>query len=265
VPHRRVRRVRVASGLASARDNFSRKVHPVRDRGCSLPPMRVRVQATLLLIGLVLAASPASAAPDDRAATAAYVRADAALVTTAHARLGAAETALQSLLARVRRECPNVVAGSPQNEASEKLTAQLIGTMRLVALRPLAAATATYARAVSALRWSSATLTRTVRTYARELLAQSRLAPADFCGVLRAWKTSGYATLPPDTLRFDSAYYAVDVAVGLLPVRQLAPSLAGSQRATVAHTRTLEERIVEFEAQAVETWAKIMNAAGLQP
>jgi hypothetical protein len=132
-------------------------------------------------------------------------------------------------------------------------------------LRPLAAATATYARAVSALRWSSATLTRTVRTYARELLAQSRLAPADFCGVLRAWKASGYATLPPDTLRFDRAYYAVDVAVGLLPVRQLAPSLAGSQRATVTRTRTLEEGIVEFEAQAVETWAEIMNAAGLQP
>ncbi|MCW3031194.1 MAG: hypothetical protein JWM66_1327, partial [Solirubrobacterales bacterium] len=79
MPHRRVRRVRVASGLAGARDSFSRKVHLVRDRGCSLPPMRVRVQATLLLIGLV-AASPASAAPDDRAATAAYVRADAALV-----------------------------------------------------------------------------------------------------------------------------------------------------------------------------------------
>lgn len=193
------------------------------------------------------------------------MRANYALVASAHAKQRAAEAALQSLLARVRRECPNVVAGSPQNEASEKLTAELIGAMRLGAIAPSAKAIAIYSRAVAGLRWSNGALTRSVHTYARELLAQSRLAVPDFCGELRAWKASGYATLPPGTLRFDHAYYAVYVGIGLLPTRQLAPSLGAAQRGLVQRTLQLENDVIEFEAQAVETWGEIMNAAGLQP
>ncbi len=165
----------------------------------------------------------------------------------------------------MRRECPNVVAGSPQDEASEKLTAELIGAMRLVSVAPIARAVATYSRAVSGLRWSNGALTRSVHTYARELLTQSRLAVPDFCGELRAWKASGYATLPPGTLRFNRVYYAVYVGIGLLPTGQLAPSLAGSEGGLVQRTLQLENDVIEFEAEAVETWGMIMNAAGLQP
>jgi hypothetical protein len=220
--------------------------------------------ATLSLLALTLAPSPTVAA-DDRATTAAYVRANYTLVASAHARQGASEAALRSLLVRVRRECPNVVAGSPQNEASEKLTAELIGTMRLVALRPVARAAATYSRVVSSLHWSNGALTRTVRTYARELIEQSRLSVPDFCGELRAWKATGYTTLPPGTLHFNQTYYSVYVGIGLLPKRQLAPSLAAGELALVRRTSQLEQGVLDFEAQAVETWAKIMNSAGLEP
>ncbi|HEV2974841.1 MAG TPA: hypothetical protein VGX69_07555 [Solirubrobacteraceae bacterium] len=227
--------------------------------------MRRAFVLPLVSIGLLLCSSPALASGGDANATAAYVRADYALVAAARATQRAAETALQSLLARVRGECPNLVAGSPQNEASEKLTAELIGAMRLVALAPSAKAVARYAGAVAPLRWSNASLTRAVRSYARELLAQSRLAVPDFCGELRAWKASGYATLPATTLRFDQAYYAVYVGVGLLPTHLLARSLAAAQRGLVQRTLRLENDVIEFEAQAVETWGEIMDAAGLNP
>ena len=221
--------------------------------------------ATVVLLALTLAWAPGSADADDRAATAAYVRADYALVATAHAKKGAAEAILQSLLARVRHDCPSVVAGSPQNEASEKLTAALIGTMRVVAMAPIAKAAASYSRAVSALRWSNGALTRVVHTYARELLAQVRLAVPDFCGQLQAWKASAYTTLTPATLRFNQAYYAVDVAIGLLPKRQLTPFLTASDVALARRAASLEAAVVDFEAKEVETWGEIMNAAGLEP
>jgi hypothetical protein len=221
--------------------------------------------ASVVLLALALAWAPGAAAADDRAETAAYVRADYALVVTAHAEEGAAEAILQSLLARVRRDCPSVVAGSPQNEASEKLTAALIGTMRVTAMSSIAKAAASYARAVSSLRWSNGALTRAVHTYARELLAQVHLAVPDFCGQLRAWKVSGYTTLTPATLRFNQAYYAVDVAIGLLPKRQLAPFLAGAEVSLARRASSLEASIVDFEAKEVETWGDIMNAAGLLP
>jgi hypothetical protein len=221
--------------------------------------------ATITLVALTLACSPAVAAADDRSATAAYVRADYALVVSAHAKQGAAESILRSLLARVRRDCPSVVAGSPQNEASEKLTAALIGTMRVTAMAPIAKAATSYARAVSSLRWSNRALTRAVRTYARELLAQVRLAVPDFCGQLQAWKASGYTTLTPATLRFNRAYYSVDVAIGLLPRRQLAPFLTGADIALARRAASLESAVVDFEAKEVETWGEIMNSAGLEP
>jgi hypothetical protein len=221
--------------------------------------------ATISVLALTLAWTPAIAAADDRAATAAYVRADYAFVVTAHAKRGAAEAILRSLLARVRRDCPSVVTGSPQNEASEKLTAALIGTMRVVAMAPIAKAAASYARAVSALRWSNVALTRGVHTYARELLAQVRLAVPDFCGQLQAWKASAYTTLTPATLRFNQAYYAVDVAIGLLPRRQLVPFFTSAEVSLARRAASLEAAVVDFEAKEVETWGEIMNSAGLQP
>jgi hypothetical protein len=224
-----------------------------------------RAIAVLPLLVPLLAAAPAHAAAGDATASAAYVRADHALLVTAHAKQGAAEAALQGLLARVRRECPGLVAGSPQNEASEKLTFELVGAMRLVALSPIDGAVARYARAVAGLRWSDAALTRAVRSYARELLTQSRLAVPDFCGALGAWKASGYATLPPGTLQFNRAYYAVYVGIGLLPKQLLAQSLPGAERALVRQTLKLEDDVIEFEANAVETWGRIMDAAGLNP
>jgi hypothetical protein len=233
-----------------------------RARVASLSVRKLPLASVALL---ALALLPAQALGADRATTASYVRANYALVASAHARQGASEAALQALLARVRRECPKLVAGSPQNEASEKLTDALVGSMHLVALTPLSSTIARFARSVARLRWSNPKLTRSVHTYARELLTQSRLAIPDFCGELRTWKSSGYATLPAATLPFDKSFYSVFVGIGLLPTKLLAPSLSSAQRGVVRRTLQLENDVIEFEANAVETWGSIMDAAGLNP
>lgn len=227
--------------------------------------MRKLLLTPLLLLAVIALPSQASAAGRDVAVTASYLRANYALVSIAHTKRRPAEAALASLLARVRSECPRLVVGSPQNEASEKLTAELIASMHLVALKTMASAIGSYSRSIAQLHWSNPSLTRTVHTYARELVAQSRLAVPDICAELSAWKASGYTALPAATLPFNKSFYAVFVGVGELPQKQLAPFVSGSQRSMITRTIKLEEDVVEFEAAEVETWGKIMDAVGLNP
>ena len=82
------------------------------------------------------------------------MRANYALVSAGHAKLANAEATLQGLLKSMRRECPMVVAGSPQDEASEKLTWEIAATMRLVVFRKFTGPIGAFARAVRTLRWS---------------------------------------------------------------------------------------------------------------
>lgn len=220
--------------------------------------------ATLSL--LALAALPANAlgASGDAASSAAYVRANYALVSAGHAKLANAEAALQGLLKSMRRECPLIVAGSPQDEASEKLTWEVAATMRVVVFRKFTGPIGQFARTVRRLHWSSSRLTSSVRDYARRLSAEATTPAPDLCADLRTWKSSGYTKLPAGTLPFVNAYYPVQ-AIGMLPKRQLAPSLPSSSDGLLARTSQLEGDLYDFEANAVETWGSIMDAVALNP
>jgi hypothetical protein len=211
-----------------------------------------------------VAPTVAGAASADRGASEAYVRANYALVRAGQAKLGSAEAALQGMLAGIRRECPHVVAGSPQDEESEKLTWEIAATMRIVVFHHISGAIGTFAHSVRTLHWSSAGLTRSVHDYAHKLNAEAATPAPDFCADLRAWKASGYTKLPAGTLPFVNAFYPVQ-AVGMLPRRQLAGYLAGAQSGVLARTSQIEGRLLDFEANAVETWGSIMDAVELNP
>jgi hypothetical protein len=233
-------------------------------RGGSLPSIRSLALTALSLLVLALAPTVACAASADRAASEAYVRANYALVRAGQAKLASAEAALQGLLANIKRECPHVVAGSPQDEASEKLTWEIAAAMRVVAFHRVAGPIAAFARTVRTLHWSNAGLTRSVRDYARRLSAEAATTAPDFCADLRTWKASGYTKLPSGTLPFVNAFYPVQ-AIGMLPKRQLTPYLSGAQSAVLARTNQIEGQLSDFEANAVETWGKIMDAVELNP
>ena len=101
--------------------------------------------------------------------------------------------------------------------------------------------------------------------YARRLSAEANTPAPDLCADLRAWKASGYTKLPAGTLPFVNAYYPVQ-AIGMLPKRQLAPSLPSSlRRRCCSAPRQLEGDLSDFEANAVETWGSIMDAVALNP
>jgi hypothetical protein len=221
------------------------------------------LSATLAALGSCAAVLPSGAlGASDVASTEAYVRADYALVSTGHRLIPTAHARILALRRRLHSECPSVIAGSPQNEDSEALTWELIGAMTIAGYQPGLAAATKFSRAVSRLSWSDASLTRAVRKYTRQGLAQVRTPPPDVCGDLRAWKASGYTALPATTIHFKQTFYESYVAIGFMP-KQLARFVPASLKALAQRARHYEEAIAEFEAHEVETFGAIIGSLGL--
>jgi hypothetical protein len=219
--------------------------------------------ALAALAGATLAPASALGAPADASTTEAYLRANYALVVNGNGNIPRSEALLRGLRERLRRECGGIVIGSPQEENSNKLTWEAIGAMTIAGYQPGRRAIATFARAVAPLRWSNAALTRAVRSYARKLRTEVQTPPPDVCGDLRAWRASGYTSLPQSTLHFRATFYTVYVGIGFLPLHLLGPSLPASQSGVVRRTQQLELRIAEAEARAVETYGEIVDSLGL--
>ena len=212
-----------------------------------------------------LAATVAGTAQaSDRSATAAYVRANYALVAAGHAHLGTSIAAYKGVLAKVRRECPRGAASSPQDPESTKLSNEVIGTMVLSAGRPDRPAIQAYLRAVKRLSWSNGAITRAVRTYASSLSKLYGLAVPDLCGDVRAWAAGGFKTLSPGTVSFVEVFYPNWVALGLQPAG-LARFEGGAEQRLARTAAHFEYQLTNAEAEAVETWGDIMNALDLWP
>jgi hypothetical protein len=228
--------------------------------------IRRRVLATAVGAALAVSCSvvPGAAQASNSSATSAYVRANYALVAAGKSHLGASVSAYKGVLAKVRRDCPRAAEGSPQNPDSTKLSNEVIGAMVLSAGVPDRPAIATYLRVVKGISWSNGSLTRAVRTYASSLRKLYGLSVPELCGDIRAWKASGYKTLPASTVSFVEVFYPNWVALGLQP-SGLSRFESGSLRSLAHSAARFEYQLTNAEAEAVETWGDIMNALELWP
>jgi hypothetical protein len=211
------------------------------------------------------AVRPKAASKVDVAATRDYIAADYALVRTARVNLKTGEAALESLRQTISAECPKAAAASPENEAAEHLSNEVVGAMGVVFVRSDIPAVTAFAEAVTGLHWSDGKLTRKVVVYADKLKALAALQEPSVCGDVRAWAASGYKTLQPTTTQFDREYSANDVGIGEVPAHLLAPYENARERGQLALTKQSENELVEAEARAVEPWSKILDALDLQP
>lgn len=201
----------------------------------------------------------------DIAATKAYIAADYALVHAARTNMLTGEAALEELRSKLSSECPMAAASSPENEAAEKLSNEVVGTMGVAFIRSDTQAIAGFVGAVAHLHWSNHNLTRKATTYVSKLKVLAALAAPNVCGDVRAWAASGYRTLAPSTAQFDQTFIANDVGIGEVPAHLLAPYEDRSERVTLQHAAQFESELVDAEARAVEPWSKILDALNLQP
>jgi hypothetical protein len=227
----------------------------------------------ILAASLALAMAPAAALAkagtkprkSDIAATEAYIAADYALVHAARTNMLTGEAALEELRGKISAECPMAAAASPENEAAEKLSNEVVGTMGVAFIRSDTQAVASFVGAVAHLHWSNPKLTRKAATYASKLKVLAALSAPGVCSDVRAWAASGYRTLPTSTVQFDQIYSTNDVGIGEVPAHLLAPYEDRAERVTLQHTAQFENELVDAEARAVEPWSKILDALNLQP
>jgi hypothetical protein len=218
----------------------------------------------LALIALTASAAPALSASADTKTTAAYLKADYALVRTVSSNLTRTESALQGLLAHVRSACPQAAGGSPQTPQSTQLSNELIGAMVLTGGNVDRQAVRLYVSKVSGLRWSNRAVNRAISSHVRDLRTLLGLPIPDICADVKAWAASGFTALPTRTVQFARVFIEGWVRAGNQPAG-LAASEGASERTLAHRAEQTEWHITDFESEAVETWGKIMDALVLWP
>ncbi len=201
-------------------------------------------------------ASPAGTARD-RAATRTYLRASYRFVHIARANLATDQRDTEAFVQHTLAECPQAAAGSPQNNESNEIGDEILGTMALVVYRPDDSAIEAFAHTVRDLRWGDRNLTRAVRAYAHKLEKLAVLPLANICADIRAWAASGFQTLPEGTVRFNALYSAAEIEAEEVPLRLLAPYEDARDASLQRATKRLEVPLADAEAEGVAYWTQL--------
>lgn len=221
----------------------------------------VLVVPVIGLVGLApanaRAASRADIATTHKALAIAYKALHAVVTTWPHP-----EASFRQLDRKFAAECPDVGAGSPQNESDQRLSYEVAGALWATGYHADAQIAETAIREASSLRWSNRAITRRVHQYLRGLREMLALRVPDLCGDVRSWAASDYQTAPASTLRFDQHVEAIDVEVP--PVRLFAPYLQSSDRALFAQVKHLFTRFEELEfVTGQREWIRLLGVVGL--
>jgi hypothetical protein len=139
---------------------------------------------------------------DNVAATRAYLIARHRLMVAGQHDQRAGEAAVQALVARVKGECPGVLAAAPDNRGREDIRSEIGEVVPLTLERPARAATLAFAKTVQPLRWSNRKLTYYVTHAAREEAAKEEVPLPGICADAHAFAAGGFAAAPPTTERF---------------------------------------------------------------
>jgi hypothetical protein len=235
--------------------------------------MTTRLAAILLALA-ALALTPAAASArshkvaakrssPNSLATRAYVKANYALVGIARVNLPAAKAAIASLGTTVSGECPLAAVDAPQDHEAEQLNNEVVGALEVAAYQPDKEWMVAFAHTIRRLHWSNHKLTHMVDAYATKLEGFATLAAPNICADVKAWASSGYATLPASTVSFDKGFYAYDIEAEEVSLRLLRPYESATEASLVRRTKQLEAPLAEFEAEAVSDYSEILDSLKL--
>jgi hypothetical protein len=225
---------------------------------------RGAIGAIIIVVGIVLGVAPAAAlaAPRDVASTHAYIRADYALASASEAKVKPAEAKIQALNRKLAGECPNVGAGSPEDEASQPVSHAVIVALWSISYGADAGPINVFADAVRHLRWSSPKLTHMAQSYAASLQELATLPLPSLCNEVRSWKASGFKVIPAATASL--VQRAEQIKTKAIPARLLAPYEQPADRSVEARTMHLEVKLEEAEiGVGLTDWDQMLATLGL--
>jgi hypothetical protein len=223
--------------------------------------LRLRIAVPVLL---VLAWAPADAlgAARDIAATHAYIRANYAFVSASEAKMSTALQNITRYIHKIGLECPNVGAGSPQDEESQHMSLEAAGALWSISYGTDQSLSRRLLREVRGLKWSNSKLTRIAQRYARGMFELSTLPTPDICGDVRTWSSSGFKTIPARTISFDQHVESIEGPA--LPGRLLAPYVQAQDRTLLRGMQRLETKLEHTETMiGFNDWNSLLETLGL--
>lgn len=216
----------------------------------------------LAVLALALTPAAANASSQDAASTHAYLEASYTLLHTAVSTWPSAERNIHKLDLRLHGECPDAGAGSPENEAAQKLTYEAVGALWAVGYRTDTASIHAYSRVVGHLTWSNPKITHEAHRLSRGLLEMATLKVPNLCADVRAWHADGFGAMPADVEPYDRHVEAIDIHE--VPRRLLSPSLRPADRSLRRSVEHLGTRFEELEFMHGQTdWISLLEAVGL--
>lgn len=175
----------------------------------------------------------------------------------------ALEASLNRLDRRFAGECPDVGAGSPQNEPEQRLSYEVAGALWATAYRTDAKYADAFIKAVSPLRWSNPKIARSAHKFIRGLREMMALQVPNLCADVRSWTATGYQTIPASTLRFDT--HVEDIDVEIPSPHLVAAYVAPADKGLYAKVERLVRRFEELEfTTGQKQWDSLLETLGIQ-
>jgi hypothetical protein len=191
------------------------------------------------------AVGSAAAKTSDARATRAYLVASYRLARSERAAAARSEAQVKALVRRVRKTCAGAARGEPAavDKQGAEIDQELLGAVLVAADAPDRRAAKRFIRAAGRLHWKDSGVERAVQAYLRTVKIESSLRAPDLCADVRAWKASGFKTVPARTTRFTARVAAAASGAQRVPPRLLAPYETPRERALLRRTEALEKQL----------------------
>jgi hypothetical protein len=221
-----------------------------------------RFVIAVVVLAAGVAPTGASGAQQDVASTHAYI---VAAYTALHATVttwSSVEAEITKLDQRFRTECPDVGAGSPQNEEEQKISYEVAGALWATGYHTDARIVQKFVKAVKSLRWSNPAITRSARRFTTGLQEMTALRVPDLCGDVRSWVAGGFNAVPVDTQQYDRHVEAIEVKE--VPRRLLSPYVQPADKGLLDQAEHLATRYEELEfTRGQDDWNTLLEALAL--
>jgi hypothetical protein len=220
------------------------------------------VAVLIAVFALAFAPATADATSRDITSTHTYLVASYKVLHAAVSTWSTVEASIHRLDLRFHAECPDVGAGSPQNEEDQKLSYEAAGALWATGYHTDAAIVHAYVKTVNRLTWSNPKITRDAHRLTRGLQEMTELQVPNICADVRAWGANSYGAAPANVKQYDE--HVENIEIHEIPRSLLVPYVQPSEdglRKRVEHLATRFEELEFMRGQ--DDWIALLEVLGV--
>jgi hypothetical protein len=224
--------------------------------------MHFRVLIVTAVLALALSPATAGATSQNVASTHTYLVASYQVLHAAVTTWPSIEANIHRLEQRLNRECPDIGAGSPQNEEEQNFGFEVAGALWATGYHTEAAVIRPYINTLKRLRWSEPQINRDDRRLAKGLEELLALQVPNICADVRAWRNDGFGPVPAGVVSYGQ--HAEGIEIKEIPRNLLAPYVQPAERSLRARAERVATRFEELEFTRGQTdWLALLKTVGL--